>query len=53
MHDAHKAQASEIIRLHDTYLLNMAWPDKYEMQYQASDSLFKFGVNSYLLLYTN
>ena len=42
MHDAHKAQASEIIRLHDTYLLNMAWPDKYEMQYQASDSLFKF-----------
>jgi hypothetical protein len=42
MHDAHKAQASEIISLHDTYLLNMAWPDKYEMQYQASDSLFKF-----------
>ena len=42
MHDAHKAQASEIIGLHDTYLLNMAWPDKYEMQYQASDSLYKF-----------
>lgn len=42
MHNDHNVQASEIIGLHDTYLLNMAWPDKYELQYQASNSLFKF-----------
>ena len=42
MQDALKVQASEIIGLHDTYLLNILWPDKYEMKYQVSNSLFKF-----------
>ena len=42
MHDALKVQASEIIGLHDAYLLNIAWPNETEMKYQASNSLFKF-----------
>jgi hypothetical protein len=42
MNDALKTQASEIIGLHDAYLLNRAWPNETEMKYQASDSLFKF-----------
>ena len=42
MRDALKVQAQEIIGLHDAYLLNIAWPDEFEMKYQASDSIFKF-----------
>ncbi|QDC99147.1 DUF4254 domain-containing protein [Candidatus Methylopumilus universalis] len=42
MNDALNIQASEIIELHDAYLLNKAWPNETEMKYQASDSLFKF-----------
>ena len=42
MNDALKTKTSEIIGLHDAYLLNKAWPNETEMKYQASDSLFKF-----------
>jgi hypothetical protein len=42
MHDDLKIQAQEITGLHDAYLLNMAWPDESEMNYQTNDSLFKF-----------
>ena len=42
MNDTPKTEASEIIGLHDAYLLSTAWPNETEMKYQASDSLFKF-----------
>ena len=42
MHDDLKIQAQEITGLHDACLLNMAWPDESEMNYQTNDSLFKF-----------
>jgi len=42
MSNALKVKGSEIIELHDSYLLSMAWPSESEMKYQASDSLFKF-----------
>ena len=42
MSNALKVKASEIIELHDSYLLSITWPNESEMKYQASDSLFKF-----------
>ena len=42
MNDVLKTHASEIIGLHDAYLLNRAWPNETEMKYQESDSFFKF-----------
>jgi len=42
MHDALEVQAQEINGLHETYLLNMTWPDESEMKYQGTDSIFKF-----------
>jgi hypothetical protein len=42
MCSALKEKGSEIIELHDTYLLNVTWPNESEMKYQASNSLFKF-----------
>ena len=42
MSNALKVKGSEIIELHDAYLLNMTWPNESEMKYQTSNSLLKF-----------
>jgi len=34
--------ASEITKLHDSYLLKITWPNESEMKHQASDSLLKY-----------
>lgn len=34
--------AHEIFKLHDDYLNDLAWPEKFKLKYQASDTIYEF-----------